>query len=62
MSDEGPKIWIDHYDLNVGVVGGDKDTLEDVQEIFDEELEKAVENDPKLDADGVDVDETRGVQ
>ena len=61
MSEEGgPKIWIDHYDLNLGVVGGDGDTLDDVQEVFDEELERAVEVDPKLGED--DVGDTRGVQ
>jgi len=60
MSEEGPKIWIEHYDLNVGVVGGDSDTLDDVKEVFDEELEKALENDPKI-GEG-DVDDTRGVQ
>lgn len=51
MSDDQPKIWIDHYDLNLGVRGGSKDTLEDVKEVFDEELEKAVERDPKIDVD-----------
>jgi len=58
MTDENPKIWIDQYDLNLGVRGGDQDTLEDVQEVFDEELERAVERDPKL---GEELDE-RGVQ
>lgn len=61
MSDgEGPKIWIDHYDLNLGVVGGNQDTLEDVQKVFDEELEDAVERDPKL--GDVEIDEAREVQ
>ncbi|WP_395166340.1 hypothetical protein [Natrinema pallidum] len=54
MSDGGPKVWIDHYDLNLGVEGGDQDTLEDVRENFDDLLEDAVERDPKL---GEDVDE-----
>lgn len=48
MSDEPPKIWIDHYDLNLGVQGGDSDTLDDVREHFDDLLEDAVDRDPKL--------------
>ena len=60
MSEEGPKIWIDHYDLNLGVAGGDGDTLEDVQEVFNEELAKAIETDPKLGED--DLDAAREVQ
>jgi len=59
MSEDCPKIWIDQYDLNLGVEGGPQDSLEDVQEVFDEELERAVERDPKLDED---VDQQRGVQ
>ncbi|ELY96749.1 hypothetical protein C482_15281 [Natrialba chahannaoensis JCM 10990] len=54
MSNDGPKIQIDHYDLNLSVVGGDQDTLEDVEETFDEKLGEAVERDPKL---GEDIDE-----
>lgn len=51
--DDQPKIWIDHHGLNLGVRGGSEDTLEDVKEVFDEELEKAVERDAKMDdADG----------
>ncbi|MDQ2052853.1 hypothetical protein RBH26_20640 [Natronolimnohabitans sp. A-GB9] len=61
MSDEGPKIWIDHYDLNLGVVGGDQDTIEAVEEIFDEKLEEAVDRDPKL-GDDVDDHISREVQ
>lgn len=60
MSDEGPKIWIDHYNLNLGVVGGDSDTLEDVQETFDAEMEKALTVDPNLGES--DVEPKRGVQ
>lgn len=59
-NDEGPKIWIDHYDLNLGVVGGDQDTLEDVERAFDEQLEAAIDRDPKLGGDGVT--EERGVE
>lgn len=58
MSDENPKIWIDQYDLNIGVRGGDEDTLDTVREHFDELLAGAVERDPKL---GEGMDE-RGVQ
>lgn len=58
MSDENPKIWIDQYDLNIGVRGGDEDTLDTVREHFDELLADAVERDPKL---GEDMD-GRGVQ
>ena len=53
MSDDGPRIWIDHYDLNVGVVGGDQDTLDEVEEVFEKQLRKAIERDPKI---GEDVD------
>lgn len=55
-----PKISIDHYDLNLGVRGGSQDTLEEVKEVFDEELEKAVERDPKLDEE--DLTESRDFQ
>lgn len=49
MSDKKPpKIWIDHYDLNLGVQGGDQETLDDVREHFDDLLADAVERDPKL--------------
>lgn len=58
MSDENPKIWIDHYDLNIGVRGGDQDSIEDVHEVFEAELAKAIERDPKI---GEELDE-RGVQ
>jgi len=63
MSDdtEPPKVWIDHYDLNLGVRGGSQDTLEDVKEVFDEELEAAVERDPKL-GEGEDLTESRDFQ
>jgi len=57
---EPPKIWVDHYDLNLGVRGGSQDTLEDVKEVFDEELEKAVERDPKLGEE--DLTESRDFQ
>jgi hypothetical protein len=58
MSDENPKMWVDHYDLNIGVRGGDQDSLNDVREHFDELLEDAVERDPKL---GEPIDD-RGMQ
>jgi hypothetical protein len=59
MSDERPKIWIEQYDLNVGVRGGPQDTIDDVRQHFDEVVADAVERDPKL---GEDVDGTPGVQ
>jgi len=59
MSDENPKIWIEHYDLNLGVRGGDQDSIDDVREVFDAELESAVERDPKL---GEGLPEERGVE
>lgn len=59
MSDEPPKIWVDQYDLNLGVQGGPQDTLDDVREHFDELLDEAVERDPKL---GEDPDTPRGMQ
>ena len=58
-SNEPPKIWVDQYDLNLGVQGGDGDTLDDVRGHFDELLAEAVERDPKL---GEQVDDKRGVQ
>ena len=58
MSDDPPKIWIDQYDLNLGVQGGDSDALSDVRDHFDELLADAVERDPKL---GESMDD-RGVQ
>ena len=58
-SNEPPKIWVDQYDLNLGVQGGDGDTLDDVRAHFDELLAEAVERDPKL---GEQVDDKRGVQ
>ena len=58
MSDENPKIWIDQYDLNLGVRGGDEDTLDTVREHFDELLADAVARDPKL---GESLDE-RGIE
>jgi hypothetical protein len=58
-SNEPPKIWVDQYDLNLGVQGGDGDTLDDVRGHFDELLAEAVERDPKL---GEQVDNKRGVQ
>jgi hypothetical protein len=58
-SNEPPKIWVDQYDLNLGVQGGDGDTLDDVRGHFDELLAEAVERDPKL---GEVVDDKRGVQ
>ena len=58
-SNEPPKIWVDQYDLNLGVQGGDGDTLDDVRAHFDEPLAEAVERDPKL---GEVVDDKRGVQ
>ena len=51
-------MWIDHYDLNIGVRGGDQDSIDDVREHFDELLEDAVERDPKL---GEPIDD-RGMQ
>jgi hypothetical protein len=50
MSENGspPKIWVDHYDLNLGVQGGPQDTIDDVREHFDELLAESVERDPKL--------------
>ena len=49
MSDQRkPKIWIDHYDLNIGVEGGPEETLDDVREHFDDILADALERDPKL--------------
>lgn len=54
MSDNPSKIWIEHYDLNLGVQGSDSDTLEEVRAHFDELLAEAVERDPKL-GEGVDV-------
>jgi len=59
MSDENPKIWIEHYDLNLGVRGGGQDSLNDVREVFDEELKQAVERDPKL---GEELPDERGVE
>jgi len=60
MSDGNPpKIWIDHYDLNLGVRGGPQETLDDVREHFDELLTEAVKRDPKLGEEGVPPD--RGV-
>jgi hypothetical protein len=58
-SNEPPKIWVDQYDLNLGVQGGDDDTLHDVRGHFDKLLAEAVERDPKL---GEVVDDKRGVQ
>lgn len=58
-NEDAPQIWIDHYDLNIGVQGSPTDTLEEVQEIFDEELKRAVERDPKL---GAEDDETGAFQ
>ena len=59
MSDENPKIWVEQYDLNIGVRGGDQDSINDIREHFDELLDDAVERDPKL---GEQVDDKRGVQ
>lgn len=60
MSDtDSPKIWIEQYDLNIGVEGGSQDSLEDVQEVFHEEVADAVERDPKL---GEDPDPDPGVR
>lgn len=59
MTDEPPKIWIDQYDLNVGVQGGPQDTIDDVREHFDDVLADAVDRDPKL---GEETDDGRGVQ
>ena len=58
MSDHVPKIWIDQYDLNLGVEGGDQDSIDDVREHFDELLADAIERDPKL---GEPIDD-RGMQ
>lgn len=61
MSDSNPpKIWVDQYDLNLGVQGGDQDTLDDVREHFDELLDDAVERDPKL--GDSDLEPSRGVE
>jgi hypothetical protein len=60
MSDERPKMWIEQYDLNIGVRGGPQDSLDDVRDHFDELLADAVDRDPNL-GDGVD-DDTPGVQ
>lgn len=64
MSDnKPPKIWVDQYDLNLGVQGSDQDTLEDVREHFDELLEEAVDRDPKIgNPNAEEGDSTRGVQ
>lgn len=60
MTDEDtPKIWIEQYNLNIGVRGGTQDSIEDVQEVFREEVADAVERDPKL---GEDPDPEPGVQ
>ena len=59
VTDEPPKIWIDQYDLNLGVQGGDQETLDDVREHFDDLLEEAVDRDPKL---GEGEPDSRGVQ
>ena len=53
-------MWIEQYDLNIGVRGGPQDSLEDVRDHFDDLLADAVERDPNL-GDGVDAD-TPGVQ
>ena len=61
MSDQRlPKIWVDHYDLNLGVQGGPEETLDDVREHFDELLAEAIERDPKLCEE--DVGPGRGVE
>ena len=61
MSEDPPKIWIDQYDLNLGVQGGPQDTLDDVREHFDDLLEDAVGRDPKL-GDGAQEGPGREVQ
>jgi len=61
MSENTPKIWIDHYDLNLGVRGGEQDTIEDVREVFESQLADAIDRDPKL-GEGADELDERGVQ